>query len=263
MDGLFLKGWFIMAHSQELLSPMTLARAVDGALGREELKQLLQSCEQAPARWKQLAMAFLEERALQKDLSALRLEGTLFSGDEAASVAAIANDADETFQTPARRRRTWPVIRQVIATLSIAAALLMAFWVGRNGNTLSTAPSPSLAPSQVSENAETTQAPTTEFVNTELNPHAYPQLAGNMVVELAGKSGQSEQVVLPVIYANPAEQRQLAEWSSALPQELETQIRQTGYSISKRQNLVPVTLENGEHAVIPVAQYKLHQPIVE
>lgn len=252
-----------MAHSLELLSPITLARAVDGALGREELKQLLQSCEQAPARWKQLAMAFLEERALQKDLSALRLEGTLFSGDEPATATAIANDADDTFQTPSRRSKTWRVIRQVIATLSIAAALLMAFWVGRNGNTLSTAPNPSLAPSQVSENAEKAQTPTPEYANADLNPQTYPQLVGNMVVELAGKSGQSEQVVLPVIYANPAEQKQLAEWSSALPQELETQIRQTGYSISKRQNLVPVTLENGEPAVIPVAQYKLHQPIVE
>jgi len=252
-----------MAHSLELLSPMTLARAVDGALGREELKQLLQGCEQNPARWKQLAIAFLEERALQKDLSALRLEGTLFSGDESSAPATNAHEAIAILQAPSRRSKTWPVIRQVIATLSIAAALLMAFWVGRNGNTLSTAPSPSIAPSQVSENAKTEQAPTAEYVNAELNPHAYPQLAGNMVVELASKSGQSEQVVLPVIYANPAEQKKLAEWSSALPQELETQIRQTGYSISKRQNLVPVTLENGEPAVIPVAQYQLHQPIVE
>lgn len=252
-----------MAHSLELLPPMTVARAVDGALGRDELKQLLQSCEQAPARWKQLAMAFLEERALQNDLASLRLEGTLFPGRENVSTLPSATEGEVASVVPSRGNKAWPLNRQAIAALSIAAALLMAFWVGRNGNPSNSTQNLPLAPSQISKNIASPAASESDQANSELELSAYPQLAGNMVVELAGKSGQSEQVVLPVIYANPSDQQQLAERSLALPQELETQIRQTGYSISKRQNLVPVTLDNGESAVIPVAQYQLHQPIVE
>lgn len=252
-----------MAHSLELLPPMTVARAVDGALGRDELKQLLQSCEQAPTRWKQLAMAFLEERALQNDLASLRLQGTLFPARENVSTLPNATEGEVASVVPSRGNKAWPMIRQVIAALSIATALLMAFWVGRNGNPSNSTQNLPLAPSQISKSIAVPAASETDQANSELELSAYPQLAGNMVVELAGKSGQSEQVVLPVIYANPSDQQQLAERSLALPQELETQIRQTGYSISKRQNLVPVTLDNGESAVIPVAQYQLHQPIVE
>ncbi len=259
------KRLMVMLTLGDAISPLTLSRAVDGALSREELTQLLQVCDQIPARWKQVALAFLEEQALKNDLMALRLEGSLLPSDLSSAVQPSARTSVGEVNPPLVSRRSGlRLVRQTAIAFSLAAGLLLAFWLGRVVAVKQTSPNTGTAPSLLSKNhpeQPAITAPAPQPNASDMNK--YPQVAGNMVLELTSASGQSEQFTVPVVYATPAQQRQRAELSTALPVEWEAQIRETGYSISKRRDLLPVTLNNGATAVIPVAQYQLHQPTVE
>lgn len=259
------KRLIVMLIPDDAISPLTLSRAVDGALSREELTQLLHICDQVPTRWKQVALAFFEEQALKNDLMALRLEGSLLHSDVSPAVQpSVRTSVSEVNPPLVSRRPMLRLMRQTAIAISLVAGLLLAFWLGREVAIKQTSPSTGSAPSLLSKNhpeQPTITAPAPPPSASEMNK--YPQVAGNMVLELTSASGQSEQFTVPVVYATPAQQRQRAESSTALPVEWEAQIRETGYSISKRRDLLPVTLNNGATAVIPVAQYQLHQPTVE
>lgn len=260
-----------MDSASDSISMLTLDRLVDGVLPQEEVAELLRGCEQTPLRWKQIAMAFLQDQALRVDLLSLRPVATsanhLPIATDAAMIAKSTSIDQPSLSTPvassrlsARRSAQW----LAIAMLAFAAFYLGTFWRIKDPIAAPVIPEVPTPKQSIAKTAPKI-APTLPITpSAPPTNNAAPQMAGNLLLQLEGKNDEKpKQLVLPVVYTNATQGEQLAELSTALPEDLEARLRQTGYSIIKHRDMIPVSLTNGSSAMVPVARYQIVQPILQ
>lgn len=136
------------AHEEQLLGEAWLDRLVDGELGAEEERRLLEALDASPQGWKRCALGFLEARAWRSALKGLGTPRELDTPRDAgppphAALNAISKTArDEGSILPPRTELSRSVSPPGFPEngsfrssrhpwLSLAASVALAFWAGR------------------------------------------------------------------------------------------------------------------------------------
>jgi hypothetical protein len=223
-----------------------LDRLIDGELSAEEYREFLQVLDREPDGWRRAALAFLEAQAFGQEIQSLRQE---FELPQEAAAAAIAPKAGP--QSFAR------------FALAIAASFLVAFGLGawwRSGLVRTDhAPAPAVAADALPSGSGTEEAGT-ELAEQTVPPQdtSPPQsLAPEQLTFVVDRGdGQSEEFEMPVYDQADAYARWLVE-QSALPIEVERDLRRAGYRVERRRQWAPVRLRDGRQAVFPVDEVQI------
>jgi hypothetical protein len=200
-------------------------RLVDGALAADEYQALLAALDDEPGGWRRCALAFLEAQALGQELTMMR-QGT-------ASVLIAA--------TGPRLKEAAPWKQWLAMAASLLAALALGIAIPSLG-TLGEQPPASLPIAAVDRSQ---QPPAANFA-------AQPREVGSARLVLSGPGGQSQAGELPIYEYAGDPRAWLGSQQSALPASLISELERSGHRIQRQQQYVPVDLEDGRRAVIPV-----------
>ncbi len=206
-----------------------LDRLVDGELSPDEYQALLSVLDDEPGGWRRCALAFLEAQALRGELAAVRQ-----SIAPARPVAAPVRKSDPvaTWQRP----------------LAVAASMLVAFTLGLGLPHLrkfGERPQVSAPPGDIPQRAERPDDPP--------GPQdSQPREIGSARLVLNGPGGQSQAGELPIYEYAGDPRAWLGQQQSALPPSLVSDLERRGHRVQRQQQYVPVDLEDGRRAVIPV-----------
>ncbi len=223
------------------IDPQWLEVLVDGELAEPDRRELLNRLEHTPGGWRACALAFLESQCLGESFAAGLPERTMTPPQTAFSPA-----------PPAHRARS-PWVRRAGGFLAMAASLLAAvsagWWAGggrRAGEVVrAPGPGPSLAAVQ--------QGPATAGPTQPVSPSAPV-----MTVALPAVGDDGRQFRLPVVERDHLDQSLLYPDSQGLPSQLREALRRAGYQVRQSHQLLPVPVEDGRHAVVPVDQLDVH-----
>ena len=225
-----------MNPSQEPVTQRELDRLVDGEISPPEYRQLLTRVEQSPDGWRQCALAFLEAQALREELPwAMRMGNGV--PVEAAPISTATRWA-------ASRRR-------VFQMLALAACVLVAFGLGRLGQF------------SKSWKAPTQPAPAPTIIATNpapqpIAPQPVPRPQFVYVNQWDGQSGSEMPIPVDTTKTfDPSEPWQ-AEWGLSA-YELQ-RLQDEGHRLETQNHLIPVSLDSGEHVVVPMQEIILRRP---
>ena len=222
-----------MKNSQSNIGEHLIDDLVSGQLTGEQYRAALLALEAEPAKWRDCALAFLEEQALRSELRALA-QGTInwskdSSIESVASVVAKPSQLDNkiTFLSTASH----PSASGFARKLSTAALLLVSFTVGWLGSEV-------IAERQrtaliKSGTNSVVQVPTT--TSRTLSPKFEPQF----VVDRPGA------------------------FDSGIPRSIRELERNGRISVKSYEMMMPTTLEDGSSAFVPVQQLILSRGTVE
>ncbi|MCA9052527.1 MAG: hypothetical protein KDA75_01765 [Planctomycetaceae bacterium] len=217
-----------------------IQRCVDGELNEQSEQNLLSRLEFLPGGWRSLALAFIEHRVLDQVSSEVTRE------DVAAAGPVV--ERNNLF-----RRRSWLQFGVAVATV------LLAFWVGRR--TVSNAVPHVLEPNLV-ESSRRTVVPEP---HQDAAPHSISRTAGEGGHVVAGTAkqqpsmfvrldlpGAGESVDVPV-FSLPED---AAAWEPfpepALTAEEVHFLRQAGYQVESRRELMTFVTSDGREVVLPL-----------
>ncbi len=206
-------------------------RLVDGELSPEEYKALLAALDDEPGGWRRCALAFLEAQALRQELPAVHCE--VASGGEVRDrmnqkrAAQAAASPREAFHW-----QHW---------LAMAASFLVALGLGiALPDWWKAAEQPDgSSPAVVAEGGPPW-------------PDAGPREVGSARLVLSGPGEQSQAGDLPIYEYADYPRAWLGQQESALPVTLVNELERRGHRVQRQQQYVPVDLEDGRRAVIPV-----------
>jgi hypothetical protein len=224
-------------------------RLVDGELTPEEYQTLLESLDDEPAGWRRCALAFLEAQALSQELIGIRrtawqvgARGSGVFGGDPHSGKQKSNPPktpDPVAQNSARFAG-WQQLLLLAACCLVALSLgivLPDFWQTEN-------PAPPSGPGikLAHDNAADKQP---EML--------LPRSIGNARLMLSGPGGtQTEAGELPIIEYPDDPRRWLGPNEPGLPVSLVNELKRRGHQVQRQEQYVPVDLEDGRKAVIPV-----------
>jgi hypothetical protein len=219
-----------------------LEQLADGELSEARRRELLLKLDRVPGGWRACALGFLETQCFQDTLGGLARESTR----PAPTVVAVP-----------RRRGDWS--RHVRTGLAMAASFLLAlgigWWAGAlrqgvgpesdftgaEGNLASTGPQSPLAPS-----------------DRPGAPRARPDLPPTMTVALPGSTEHGEEIRLPVAERENVDRSLLFPDAAAFPADLREALRRSGYEVRQSRDFLPVPVQGGRHAVLPVDELDVH-----
>jgi hypothetical protein len=270
-----------MSDEQQLLD-----RLIDGELSPEARRDLLQRLEQESGGWRRCALAFLESQSWGKDFSAwlhapADRHGAPSGGDQATTAA--PGQVTTPLGHQASRRR-W--LDRAGTLLAIAASFVIAFGLGvasrrlpdshgRQGMVAQNGNAP--GSDHVTRNAVTrnpavaTAIPATVAARDKNAPNssvptpaAPNELASALDAALAAAQdnatedggGDTSPIWLPS--GLPGEESLLGDGPSpALPAYVQRALERSGHAIEQHQELWPVQLENGGHALVPIERVQV------
>jgi hypothetical protein len=203
-------------------------RLVDGELSPDEYQALLAALDDEPGGWRRCALAFLEAQALGHELSVIR-RGELPVAAAKHTVAPLPLRGDAFH---------WKHWLAMAASLLVALALGIAlpdFWK-RGEQPGGSVPAVAVDGTHGPEGA----------------PIVLPREVGSARLVLSGPGGQSQAGELPIYEYAGDPRAWLGQQESALPVTLVNELERRGHRIQRQQQYVPVDLEDGRRAVIPV-----------
>lgn len=262
----------IQADSNELvIDQWLLDELVTGDLQGEQYRAVLAALEAQPEKWRDCALAFLQEQALERDLQALAgsestrpwstsdtIEMHVPSGmldtviDQPAVVQALdEHEQDQSAHTTAERRRaetSFSRLQWMHRVTSIAALLLISFTVGWFGSGL-----------WEDGSAQVDTAPDNGSLATTTGTNANPGAAHQPRTDLPSVDGS--------VTAPPQTQfaglQKLQDGSYVtvqpnMPDWLKVMERRGDVRVERSEIMwVPVDLEDGRSVVVPAQEYRI------
>lgn len=215
-----------------------LDRLVDGELTAEEYDRLIASLDEEPNGWRRCATAFLEAQAWGQEFSAVRRHAEQpYVGLEVHDSVAPALYSGNVFRWANR--------------LAIAASLIAMFVLGgvyQNSPWSETAPRP--VESRVTNKVEAPKLDDGQQVEP-IHP------VQNLRLVVTDENGIQHPVDVPLYNADEVGPQMLTSDRSAVPQSLLESFRRRGYDVRRYEQLVPINLQDGRQAVVPVDGYRL------
>ena len=215
-----------MSNSQTQIDEIVLDELASGNLHGEEYRKVLRALESEPDRWKDCALAFLEHQAFKQDLSALASSRTPWELDteEPLEQTVSLDKPLSTEQLKSASRLEW-----MHRFTSIAALLLISFTIGWFGSGLR-------------RNAPSTQQPSDNQLATNDDPIIPP--AGSP--QISPQAGGMQFAGNPVVSVDRQKPEVLREMERLGRADIET------YEV-----YMPVRLEDGSTAIVPVQKYRI------
>jgi hypothetical protein len=222
-------------------------RLVDGELSAEEYKVLLESLDDEPGGWRRCAMAFLEAQALRRELvsvslpSGSRLNDDSFNPEQKAT-ACPPKTPDPLLPAVTSHARVagWHQL------LLLAASMLVAMSVGIVLSDWWRTPEPHRPSGPGVKLAhDGADGPQPQML--------LPRPVGNARLVLTGPGGtQTEVGVLPINEYPGGPGRWIDADEPTLPVSLVSELQRRGHQVERQEQFVPVDLEDGRKAMIPV-----------
>lgn len=205
-------------------------RLVDGQLNRRQVKQLLSEAQADSDRWREIALAFVENQVFEREVR------QFVGANPVGSTAAVCDeDRGEATGGPA----SWSGVGR--SRLAMAAMLLMAisfgFYAGRTG--------PSKRPDPVGlVNTSTSQG---------LDAGSYPSVYAPYTVQLVDREGRD----MPygrVSLMTESMAREIGYDPSdySIPRELQSEFNKVGYELERDVRFIEGRLDDGRQLIVPV-----------
>lgn len=229
-------------------SQLQIERLVDGELPFEEEAKLLEAFEEQPAGWKQLALAFLEDRTFRASLAA---NDACSSRSVPVSTSAMMT----TLKSPDKVTRSWNT--NTVRIFAACAVLLAAFFFGRysaNASRVAT-PEPIVTDSNPSPDSQQRENNIPDASNELPPPIEFISLN-------VGNAGEDvETVDVPLLswdqVAASAEAEQMNELPSLIPAELRELLARRGQTVREYIDYYEFELPDGRVGVIPVSSVEI------
>jgi hypothetical protein len=227
--------------SRNLEHDLQIQRLVDGELSRSEIQQLLQTANSQPDVWRELAVAFVEDRIFASESRRFsQSEGRVL--EPAASPAAIPPAAGGMPGSANQRPSAW---RNTGLWLAAAAMMICAaglgFLVGRDQGSNVQATGPNLianSPQPRPEAAENLAAPYTfQLVDNQGRP--IPDAAVPLMTEEVAKR----------LGYNPAQ--------ATIPAALQSQFRRAGLELEPEIKYIKNQIDDGRRFSLPYIDLKV------
>jgi hypothetical protein len=235
-----------------LLDELLIDELVAGQLTGERYRAVLRAIDAQPSKWRDCALAFLEEHALRSELRAMA-QGTIDWSSEGGGEASGERANTAVFKSePAHANKldsSHPALQasgSFRSLLSLAALILVSFTVGWLGSEVVTernlsavdAGMKSLVENQARSTPEMTSRTNPELTS-EMNPALRPKMDTQFVVDHPGALDRG--IPIPI-------------------RELE---RSGRISVKTFDMLVPTTLNDGSPALVPVQEMILSRGRIE
>lgn len=244
-------------------------RLVDGELSPEEYRRMLASLDDEPGGWRRCAMAFLEAQAWGQELRGL--SDHLDKPAETQADTQADTSAVDSAEVTHLRWVNWLAIAASVIVLCGFGLLYQKNHNGSSGNLATTnidqpnsiakngatnAP-PSTAPSIAQADANKGSSGSTA-TRTEAGPESRRALQPVEKVRLVmqDENGDSRPIDVPLYDANQVGAGALVHDGSMLPPAVLDAIRQRGFRVQRYEQFLPLELENGRRAVVPVEGYQ-------
>lgn len=267
----------ITPHDSAADDQQLLDRLIDGELSPEARRDLLLRLEHETGGWRRCALAFLEAQSWGQDFRSL-LNAPAGSPSDAAVPAGSGNAASQSIvAAPASLTSTLTTPRKWLdrtgMLLAIAASFVVAFGLGvaskrlpdaggdagmiagrgAGASTTAIASAESVSPAGATSPAKTSVPATTA---------APSELATTIGAALDAADSRPEQVTeeSPIwLPSGLADEASLLgdEPAPAVPAYVRRALERSGHAIEQQQELWPVQLENGSHALLPVERVKV------
>lgn len=204
-------------------------RLVDGEMQQEELQHFLDSLEQTPESWKQVALTFLESQALRRLVQADR---RAFAGVSLPEPQGTPSAPHSPWRSPQPTKFGWNWGWQsVVGLLGMAIGFGMAHLLTRDEGTMA-----------------------------NLRP-----LDHSAVAESSAPAPYAPAPFDAPLLANPMPATELQKWwqeASSMPEEVRATLQSSGQRVRRNMRLIPVTTRNGGWGIVPVEQLQIDPPEV-
>lgn len=244
-----------------IIDDLLLDELVNGSLSKERYRQVLLALESNPAKWRDCALAFLQEQALEEDLAGLAKRDFVLSDQLSAldaseadtklatcaasfSIALGQEEATSGGLPDSQRRfhgRNW-------SWLAAAAMLLLGFTCGWWGAGVASEGGRRAAIDTTRD--DLLASPVVDVEQSRLRSPLTP--AGAMDSQSFASDEQASQAQAVHFISN-----QLLPTKSGLPAELRELERLGRIQLETFDSVMPVDLENGESVWVPVQQYRI------
>ena len=231
---------------------------VDGELVGAERRRLLEQLDRWPDGWRRCAFAFLEAQAWQGAFGSIC--------NDVAAVPASAAATDVACVPPEKGRQGWTPARWSVPAL--AATFLLAFsigWFGHDWKDLSQgsaqtnqqprqnqlADRSSVAPDEPNEFGE----PAGEL-RTDSDSAPDVRFVG-LLTWTVKQDGTERAVAVPIVEGDQIDEEWLMSQPVTVPESVLRAVERHGHKLIANRQLVPIELEGGRRAVMPVDQIEI------
>jgi len=217
---------------------------VEGELSEAERRALLKRLDQTPGGWRACALAFLEAQCFREVLAK-------DASREPFSLPPTGNTS------PARTTRRSPGVGPRTGwQFALAAAILVSLGLGWWASALLRPGASDGALTEVTNLASNHDSNAGRGLRQPSG--SSPAEAGpTMTLALPGWAGEGP-VHLPVVEREELDPSLLYPDAQAFPAAIREALRAAGYQVRQSRNLVPVRIQDGRHAVLPVDQVDIH-----
>jgi hypothetical protein len=239
-----------MNPSPTELSPLDhemLDRLVDGELSEGERRELLARLDRVAGGWRACAISFLEAQCLEEAFGEM-------PGPSAAGLEPVVPP-----ETAAQRSGLWP--KRIQTALAMAASFLVTlgigWWAGglrfeSGTGALDVRPSDGLAMDAIRAPGKSALRP-----NAAANSSETPNRSPTMVVALpSGVAGQ--EIRVPVVEGDEHDHSLMFPDTAAFPARFRDALERAGYQVRQSRELLPIPVQGGRHAIVPVDQLDVH-----
>jgi hypothetical protein len=222
-----------------------LDRLADGELPDAERRELLAKLDRVPGGWRACALGFLEAQCFQDALRGVAREST-------------RPPQTQTVVASPRRHGAWA--RHIQTALAMAASFLVALGIGWWAGAFWGGPGDAL-PGPEANFASTAGGPglgVPDHPGGPLRQIEPSSQAPTMAVALPGSQDRGDEMNLPVAERDRVDHSLLFPDAAAFPADLREALRRSGYEVRQSRDLLPVPVQGGRHAVLPVDELDIH-----
>jgi hypothetical protein len=216
---------------------------VDGELTEVERRDLLRRLDRTPDGWRACALAFLEAQCFRESFGKIDVQPV---------------SPSKVLVPRGVQRIRWA--GRVGTLVAMAASFLTAVGLGWWAGGLQRSGGPTrLAPNSAADLLASSQGTPVPSPSPSADPQsvAPPRPEPMMTLALPGW-GEGGPIQLPVVERDQADPSFLYPDSHAFPAQLREALRRAGYRVRQSHDLVPVPVQDGRHAILPVDQLDIH-----
>ncbi|HBE69667.1 MAG TPA: hypothetical protein DDW52_16095 [Planctomycetaceae bacterium] len=199
------------------ITDVDLDELVCGETTPARYRQILESLDAQPERWRDCALRFLEEQAITSELKSLAGGDAPWQDETAPESKLVTISQQSPFVQPNKSADRLALLQKIT---SIAASLLLAFTVG--------------------------------WVGSDFLTKIEQQPIANQATEVSDPPSVQVSATKPIV-PDPYEPVKL---DSSLPPGVQQRLEQMGYKVSIEQQLVPVQFEDGRSFIVPVNEVR-------
>jgi len=231
--------------NEDLLTPddvRMLDRLVDGELNETERRKLLLRLEHSPDGWRRCALAFLEAQAWRLEARAVVAEPA-----PAARMSETIGDRAHVVQPASLARKTWNGLSVWVPSVMAACVLAV------------------VAYTQIDNPAKRNDERPVVQIHDPHVPVAMPGVENAAarngerirLVVAPGPGGEQRIVEVPLIEPERLNPEMVRQVGMQLPPEVVRVLEQNGNRVVREHRMMPITLEDGRRAVVPVEQVEI------